>query len=165
MKFRKTAGERQDSVELQMTAMIDIVFQLLIFFIMTFKIVQLEGDFNIKMPLPSEATDPLDAPPIPPIKVRLIAGAGGGLAEIQMNGLSLGTDFEALRQQLISIVGTDTGPGSIAAETEVEIDADYNLTYDNTIAAITAVSGQVQNGNLVRLVENIKFAPPRKPAG
>ncbi len=48
MKIRNT--HRPEKIELQMTPMIDIVFQLLIFFIMTFKIVEVEGDFNIKMP-------------------------------------------------------------------------------------------------------------------
>ena len=33
-----------------MTPMIDIVFNLLIFFVMTFKITAPEGDFNVKMP-------------------------------------------------------------------------------------------------------------------
>ncbi len=39
-----------DKVEMQMTPMIDIVFQLNIFFLFTFKIVLPEGDFNIRMP-------------------------------------------------------------------------------------------------------------------
>ncbi|MEM8866338.1 MAG: biopolymer transporter ExbD, partial [Planctomycetota bacterium] len=37
MKIRHT--DHRDKIQLQMTPMIDIVFQLLIFFIMTFKIV------------------------------------------------------------------------------------------------------------------------------
>ncbi|MEK6237543.1 MAG: biopolymer transporter ExbD, partial [Planctomycetales bacterium] len=57
-----------EKVELQMTPMIDIVFQLLVFFVMTFKIVSQEGDFDIKMPLaaPSEGTPDEDL--YPPIK-------------------------------------------------------------------------------------------------
>ena len=55
MKIRHTTSSGQDKIELQMTPMIDIVFQLLVFFIMTFKIVSQEGDFNVKMPL----ADPL----------------------------------------------------------------------------------------------------------
>ena len=54
MKIRHI-GTTDEKIELQMTPMIDIVFQLLIFFIMTFKIVAQEGDFNIKMPLASSA--------------------------------------------------------------------------------------------------------------
>ena len=51
MKVRHSSSTGKDKIELQMTPMIDIVFQLLVFFIMTFKIVAQEGDFNIKMPV------------------------------------------------------------------------------------------------------------------
>ena len=37
--------------KLEMTPMIDIVFNLLAFFIITFRIPAVEGDFNIKMPV------------------------------------------------------------------------------------------------------------------
>ena len=47
-----------EEIKLNMTAMIDIVFQLLVFFIMTFKIVALEGDFSVKMPQTSDT--PID---------------------------------------------------------------------------------------------------------
>ena len=40
-----------DKIPLDMTPMIDVVFQLLTFFCMTLKIAAMEGDFNIKMPL------------------------------------------------------------------------------------------------------------------
>ena len=38
-----------EEIKINMTAMIDIVFQLLVVFIMTFKVVAMEGDFNIKL--------------------------------------------------------------------------------------------------------------------
>ena len=43
--------------------------------------------------------------------------------------------------------------------------ADYNLRYEYTVEAITAVSGYVDEttGQIVKLVEKIKFAPPRPP--
>ena len=53
MRFREHHVGPEEKIELQMTPMIDIVFQLLVFFIMTFKIVAQEGDFNVKMPLAS----------------------------------------------------------------------------------------------------------------
>ena len=55
MKVRNTSRRSEENVELMMTPMIDIVFQLLVFFIMTFKIVAPEGDFNIKMPMAAPA--------------------------------------------------------------------------------------------------------------
>ena len=50
MKIRNIhAGDRKTG-ELTITAMIDVVFLLLAFFIMTFKIVAPEGDFRVNMP-------------------------------------------------------------------------------------------------------------------
>ena len=46
MKIRHHS-HTEDKAELQMTSMIDVVFLLLIFFVMTFKISIQEGDFNV----------------------------------------------------------------------------------------------------------------------
>jgi hypothetical protein len=62
---------------------------------------------------------------------------------------------------VIDLVGT--GPGSNADRTEVELDCDPDLAYDNVIGAVTAVSGMVQpDGTIVELIKKIKFAPPKK---
>ena len=68
-----------------MTPMIDIVFQLLIFFIMTFKIVSLEGDFNIKMPAAAPSEGPPEEDLLPPLRLRLTAGEEGQLNGIQLD--------------------------------------------------------------------------------
>ena len=62
-----------DRIASQMTPMIDVVFQLLIFFMLTLKLIEPEGDFNINMPLgrPSEAK--VTDAELQPIKVRLEA--------------------------------------------------------------------------------------------
>jgi len=156
------AGEREEEIELQMTPMIDIVFQLLVFFIMTFKIVSPEGDFNIKMPLAAPSEGRPDDTQLPPIKITMRAGAGGALSSMTMGTKAVG-GFNELRQEIRAIVGDQSGPGSIAAETEVELDCDYNLKFENVIHAITAVSGRVENGRIVKVIEKIKFAPPKKP--
>ena len=57
MKIR--GGQQREDIKLQMVAMIDIVFQLLVFFIMTFRITALEGDFQVNMPQAS-TTPPVD---------------------------------------------------------------------------------------------------------
>ena len=73
-------------------------------------------------------------------------------------------NFNALHNEIIGIVGTQTGPGSLAEAAEVELDADYNLQFRHVISAITAVSGYVDpNGRIVKLIEKIKFSPPRQP--
>lgn len=160
MKIRHRDEEASKN-ELQMTSMIDVVFLLLIFFILTFKIVEMEGDFSIKMPLAGDSSatsDELDLP----IKLRLTADPQGSLASIQLNELNLGTDFEALRGKVVEIVGGGSGPAPGDEGPEVEIDTDYNLRYEHVIDAITHVSGYKQGGRVVPLVERIKFAPPRR---
>lgn len=160
MKIRKSAAAGSDKVEMQMTPMIDVVFQLLTFFVMSFKIATQEGDFNIKMPLMSAAAaeTPVD---LPPIKLRLSANAQGQLSGITMGERPLG-NFSELHTAILELVGTDTGPNSLASQTEVEIDADYDLRYENVVAAITAISGHVDaSGHVVKLIEKLKFAPPK----
>ena len=162
MKIRKSAASSDNKVEMQMTPMIDIVFQLLTFFVMSFKIATQEGDFNIKMPL-AAASAPSETPPLPPIKVRLTANADGSLGGIRMGEQGMDS-FAALNNAIMGIVGTAAGPSEEESPYEVELDADYNLHYENVVAAITAVSGHVdKNGRVVKLVEKLKFAPPKPP--
>jgi biopolymer transport protein ExbD len=159
MKLRRPASLISDKVDMQMTPMIDIVFLLLIFFLFSFKIVAQEGDFNIRMPVPGPVSTTLDTQL--PIKVRLVADAEGNLTGIQLGDQKL-ADFAALRKQIISIVGNDAGPGA-ADTTEAEINFDFNLKYRYVISAVTAISGYVSDGHIVKLIQKIKFAPLKKP--
>ena len=174
MRVRNVGGLEDEKIELQMTPMIDIVFQLLVFFIMTFKIVALEGDFNIKMPLnaPSEGTP--DDRELPPFVLRMSANQDGTLSTLRLDQKTLGTGmtgpsqsagaFNNLRGEVIQRLGDERGPGSIADTAEIELDCDYNLRYEYVIAAITAVSGHLSETDddvVVKLIEKIKFKPAR----
>jgi biopolymer transport protein ExbD len=160
MKLRNRVA--QGKVELQMTSMIDIVFLLLIFFLVTFKISAQEGDFNIKMPKPGEGSAaPPDVTQLP-LKLRLKADSEGTLEEIVLNeSLSFGTNWESLRAHVAKLLGPSSGPTDDEGP-EVEIDLDYNLRYEHVIAGITAVTGYRSGNDVVRLVQKIKFAPQRK---
>lgn len=154
----KRGGEK---AELQLTSMIDVIFLLLIFFVMTFKISSQEGDFNVRMPLSggAGAADNLSVP----IKLRLRANADGKIADIVVNNTtSFGTDFGKLRSFILELTGGVAPPNPDEGQ-EVEIDFDYDLGYSYVIQAITAITGQKQGDEVTRLVERIKFAPPRKP--
>jgi biopolymer transport protein ExbD len=160
----RNIGKYPVEAGLMMTPMIDIVFQLIIFFILTFKIASPEGDFNIRMPLaaPSSGGKP-DQLQLPALKIRLTAAPNGRLSGIFL-GQTAVKDFQTLRGQIVGILGDDTGPGSAADAQEVELDCDYNLDFRYTIDAVTAVSGQITaEGEIVKLIQKIKFAPPRKP--
>lgn len=159
MKFSTKRGT--EKAELQLTSMIDVIFLLLIFFVMTFKIAAQEGDFNVKMPIgggPGSA----DTTNLP-IKLRLRANADGELVDIVVNdSLTFGNDWTKLRGYILNVTGGNAPPTPEEGP-EVEIDLDYNLRYEHVIGAVTAVTGQRLGDEVKRLVERIKFAPPRKP--
>ena len=155
----KTAG-LSDKVPIDMTPMIDIVFQLLTFFCMTLRVSSAEGDFSIRMPLAAPRQGLPDPNQLPPIKVRLRADANGNLADLQLNDRTF-AGADRFKQLHNYIAGT-VGEGSLAASAEVELDCDFGLKYEYVIEAITAVSGTATpDGQIVKLVEKIKFAPPR----
>lgn len=169
MKIRRknSAG---DKVELQMTPMIDIVFQLLVFFIMTFNIVAQEGDFNIRMPILGAPQDQLLEIEKRTLKVRMTANANGDLQQLKLGDAVLfkspGTVREAfgsLHNKILGMVDDAGGPDAAGNLLEVEFDCDYDLKYNNVIEAITAVTGTKARGSdkIQRLIENIKFAPAK----
>ena len=148
-------------VEVNMTPMIDVVFQLLTFFLMTFKVAVAEGDFNVKMPL-GIGDGPRN---LSPIKIRLEALPDGTLNQLRIHGHELGggpAAFQALHQEVRGHVG---GAGALAGQLEVEIDADSQLHYIHVVNAISAVSGYVDpaTGTVFKLIEKVKFTPPKGP--
>jgi biopolymer transport protein ExbD len=151
-------------VEIPMAPMIDIVFQLLIFFMLNLKIVAPEGNFNVNMPIGTPAAASPDEPQIPDIKVRLQSDAAGNLVQLSLGENALGNDdraFEALNQKIFEKFGR---PGAaLSDQVEVEIDADYELRYEYIIKAVSKCTGRIgPKGNFIRFVEKIKFAPPHK---
>jgi len=68
-------------IDINMTPMIDVVFQLLTFFMLTLKSVVVEGDFNIRMPLGASA-GAAEENPIPPIIVKMTATPEGRLSGV-----------------------------------------------------------------------------------
>jgi len=164
VKFKK-AG-LPDKIPIDMTPMIDIVFQLLSFFCMTLRVSEAEGDFNIKMPLAAPRAGVPDPNLTPPIKIRLRADpATGNLVELVMNEATGGIPFTGANRwkSLNTYIRDRVGEGNMAASTEVELDCDYGLKYEYVIEAITAVSGKVTpTGEVVKMIEKIKFSPPRQ---
>jgi len=153
-----------------MTPMIDVVFQLLIFFLFTLKIVEPEGDFNINMPLGRPAESSVTDAELQPLKVRLVAGPNGELESLQLTGRSLGTGaaaFEALNDEVNSVVQALQRVGPADADSgidaqEVEIDPDFGLDYRHTISTVSACSGRLVDGKPVSLLKRIKFAQIRE---
>ncbi len=142
-----------------MTPMIDMVFQLLIFFILMFKIVIPEGDFAIKMPA---LGGPADGPPVDSITIQLKADRDGNLTTVSLAGQTFrGTTegLEQLRTYARKLLG---GKAMEAQATEIELVCDYDLKYNNVIRIISDCTGYVDKGKVVKLAEKIKFRPQPK---
>jgi biopolymer transport protein ExbD len=166
MKIRGS-GSKPQKIDVNMTPMIDVVFQLLIFFMLQLKILAPEGDFNINMPIAAPSKNTADEPLLPDIKIRLVAGPDGELSSVQLNRRDLGNGdeaFERLNGEILRILGNPADPAN--EDMEVEIDADYNLNYRYTVQAIAAARGRLdrKTGTMVSYIEKIKFAPPRRPS-
>jgi biopolymer transport protein ExbD len=148
--------------------MIDIVFQLLIFFILTFKVAALEGDFEVKMPLASTNPSSMDEVLPTVIHVGLTAGVNRDIASIEIDDGTQALTFTQadMFQQLTGFVESviaREGDPSMASEVEVEFDIDSELRYRFTVKAIEAVSGQVlPDGTVKKLVNKIKFTQPQE---
>jgi biopolymer transport protein ExbD len=159
MKFE--IPETED-IKLDMTAMIDIVFQLLVFFVMTFKVVSMEGDFNIRMPLASKSADDLDRVLPDLINVKLNAGQNGNISSVEIDGTTIvgatvDEMFEKLTDEIETRLARSANPDT-AKETEVEFDIEFNLKYGYTVRGIEAVSGRKNpDGSVTKLIEKIKF--------
>ena len=163
MKIRNKAEAQK--IEPQMAPMIDVVFQLLIFFILTLKIIEPEGDFNINMPIGVSQKTNQDQI-ISEIKIKLVATPDGDLGTMRFGNRSLGNGpeaFERLRSEILNLIGRPGNP--LTKDMEVEIDADYNLDFEHVIHAVSACTGRMtKDKKLVRYIEKIKFAPPKPPA-
>lgn len=152
MKFHKTRSTTGDAkVEIQMTPMLDMIFQLLIFFILTFKPVVDEGQFGVNMSaLPGGSaarptmvpgmgddsdTAEKDISLIPPLRIRLVAGPDGNLAA---GGIAMGDRaLPSMEQLLFELRATVRGS---ADEFEVVIEADSKLHYQYVVQTVNAIS-------------------------
>jgi biopolymer transport protein ExbD len=166
MKIRNRVTSNK--IQLDMTPMIDVVFQLMIFFMCTLKVTEPEGDFEISMPLGAPSASAVTEAELPPFKVRLVAAGDGELSALEFNGANLGTGpgaFQRLNSEVFRAVTSlkAIGPDQLEKQ-EVEIDPDYKLHYRYIINSIGACSGRLgENGVAVRYISKIKFAPRREP--
>lgn len=163
MRFNDSKGDF-DRVDPNMTSMIDVCFMLLIFFIANMRILFPEGDFNIKMPnsASAESKGSDNDVEMPRIMVRLKADRDGNLVGIQMGERKLDS-IKELRRLIREIA--DLNKDAAGPSTEVEIDCDYNLTFDHAMEALTAICGYVADDKqtIVNTIDNVRFSPPRKP--
>ncbi|MFN0018882.1 MAG: ExbD/TolR family protein [Pirellulaceae bacterium] len=140
-------------VNIDMTPMIDIVFQLLAFFIFTLRIVTQEGDLAIQMPL-ERAPSQQPVAFLPPLQINLAAKADGSLAEIRLNDQRV-AGMSELRARIVELIG---GSDQVAADLEADLHCDEGLAYQHALAAVTAISGRRNSsGRIEPLLHKVRF--------
>ena len=152
-----------EKVDIQMTPMIDIVFQLMAFFLMTFKVAATEGDFNLKLPKAERSAGAANTQ-TEMITIKLRSTANGELASLQieagapMNGKAIPSPFRRLREFIE--IKVDNARKAGQEEPEIQIDADDLLRYENIINTVEAVSAtRGPDGSFQQLAKKVKFAP------
>jgi biopolymer transport protein ExbD len=153
VKFRARTTDTE--TKLEMSAMVDMVFILLVFFVMTFQIVPIEGDLSISMPV-GVAPGPIEI--APEIKLLLNSDESGGLKAIRLNDKPMDSIVQVHKELRRIVESVDVATRS---EFSLTIQADTQLSYKHTMAAVTAASGYRDGDTIVKLIEKVKFAPPK----
>ena len=140
-----------------MTPMIDVVFQLLVFFLFSFKIVPTEGEIGVNMPPPTVGAKPKsdEIELTEKVRIRLRAGDDGDLVAISVGENDIGDSLSGLTQLLRENI---IGPAGSADDAEVEIDADRHLLYHFIVRATNAI----QRAGIKKINFTDPFAPPTK---
>jgi len=145
-------------VDVQMTPMIDVVFQLLTFFLMTFRIAVPEGDFHLRLPADLGHRGLTDFTK-EVVSVRLSARADGDLAEVQFDRRVLrGPDvMHALQIETRRRIEAARAAGQDAPEFHLS-PAD-SLHYDYVVQALSALSARIDadTGDVVPLARQVKL--------
>jgi len=143
---RRKRKQLQGEVELNLAAMLDMAFQLLAFFILTFRPAPLEGYIALRMPPPQATTKPggavssesiigMDLEKLQTLMVTVRSSPDGGIGSIQLeegapsNSLS---DFEAKLNQLLG--------SPEAAFEQVILKVGSGLHYDSLVRLLDVCS-------------------------
>ena len=137
----------QEEVELNLAAMLDMAFQLLAFFIMTFRPPPAEGQIMLRMPPPQavfgagnaaageDATkDPKDVAPVKTLTVTVAANKSGDIDMMEVGVPGVGMNqvkFESLNEKLGEYVG-----GSAGTFEQVIIQASPNLRWGELMRVV-----------------------------
>lgn len=164
MKF--SLSDVPSIIRLPLVPLIDVLFLLLLFFMLNLKIITPEKSFTANLPggPPSSAT--VSAAGLPDIKVGLRSDRDGRLTQLTLGSQNLGNDeaaFERLSREILRLIGRPGHP--LTRDIEVELDADFETQHRYVVKAISVCTGRFdpQTKQIARYVEKIKFAPPHKP--
>jgi biopolymer transport protein ExbD len=141
---------RQVEVELNLAAMLDMAFQLLTFFILTFRPAPVEGQVLLRMPLPqpisgtasgqpagTDANNPNPLAALNTLVISALASESGSLRQLAIGDMPLGSSLAALDRRLAAVLGSE---GS--AFDQVIIQVDSRLRYEELMRVVDVCTRQ-----------------------
>jgi biopolymer transport protein ExbD len=150
MKKKKRS---HSEVELNLAAMLDMAFQLLTFFILTFKPAPVEGEIALRMPPPMPITqtsgkkagaDPNDKNPLKGLNsliISVLPNKSGGLGTMQVGEGAVGS-LARLDERLRSVLSDASSPFD-----QVIIQVGSGLRYDALMSVVDICTRQtIGNG-------------------
>jgi len=121
MKFA-LASEQPVRVSMNMMPMIDVCFQLIIFFMLSLRLFSPEGDFNINMPMAAPTAAVASPDQIPIMKVRLRARADGELAAVQFGDRLLGKQSLEELHRVVATMNAELAEAATATQRQEIVD-------------------------------------------
>jgi len=141
---------RQEDIELNVTAMLDMALQLLTFFILTFRSAPVEGQMLLRMPLPQPVAgvrsgetaghDVQHRNPLAELNTLVISAVAsdtGNLRQLAVGESTMSNSLSALDNKLGNLLGDD---GS--AFDQVIIQVDSRLRYESLMQVIDVCTRQ-----------------------
>jgi biopolymer transport protein ExbD len=150
LRKKRRPRPRRREITLNLVAMLDMSFQLLIFFVLTANFAAAEGVLSANLPAGDAATDSSVTPPIarPPLNIRIrnISATGVILALEVDGGASKDLpDCAALTRELLQRQGRDGDgkliPGSaatLATDDPIRIAPDSDTAWQDVVAVFNA---------------------------
>lgn len=153
MSRRRKRRKAEGAVELNMAAMLDMAFQLLAFFVLTFRPSPIEGQISLRMP-PAQSITPLanavqagsDTSNTDPVQglnslvISVIPDAGGGIASLAI-GEGVVATLSGLNDRLKAIFGDQASPFD-----QVVVQVGSGLRYDALMSVVDVCTRQRLRG-------------------
>ena len=142
---RRRNEEKPVDITLPITPMLDMSFQLLSFFILTFRPMPTEGQMSVMLPKldTTEQPQPIDLPPNETQKdeytITLRASAGGEVALMSLKGpTGEAPEIRNLTDLATQLNAISPGAGKGKESVSLTIEADNDLTYARLIEVMDA---------------------------
>ena len=143
---RKKKRRQQGDVELNLAAMLDMAFQLLAFFVLTFQPAPIEGYITLRMPPPQptakpgaaaspSSTDQVVGPALESLMVTVTAGADGDIGSIRIEEAAPVpnlTEFEKAMSGILGVSGNSVE--------QVVLQVGGTLKYENLVRLLDVCS-------------------------